>query len=66
MLPNDPKALEALTFNKDPSLLTDSEIDLIVSRLEESAKEFALEETKPKAAKKVAANPNLTLDDLDV
>ena len=63
-----PESLQEL-FNKPPLRLTDAEVDKIVAKLQEDRQKFLTMEAAPKAApkaKKVAADLNLKIEDLDL
>jgi len=51
----------SLLFNKSPSTSSDEEADKIVDVLRKQRVDFKMEE---KGSKKVAASPEMTLDDL--
>lgn len=62
------KSLEDL-FSMDPMNMQEQDIVAIVDKLRDQRKSFLLEEETAKAApkgKKIAADPNLTLDSLDI
>jgi len=56
-----PNSLQLL-MNKEPSTLTDAEVEQIVQILREQRKNFA--EAVPKGVKKTSAAADLSLDDL--
>lgn len=53
-------------FNKDPEITTDEEVEIVVKALQADRARFIIEEKSPKKSAKVAADPNLKLDDLDL
>ncbi len=64
----DPQSLNQL-FSTAPDELTDAQVDKIVLALEQDRKKFLEAEAAPKAAKKapkVAADPGLSIDDLEL
>lgn len=64
-----PESLNIL-FNTPPDELTDEQVDKIVAALQTDRERFLLTETAPKStakkAPKVAADPGLSIDDLDL
>lgn len=54
-----------MLFNKNPKDMTDGEVEEICKKLREQRTAFMLEEAKPKRSK-IKADPNLSLEDLDI
>lgn len=58
-----PQSLDQI-FSKDPKTLTDDEVRIIVKRLEAERENWLTAEPKASKAKKTAASPTLSLEDL--